>query len=157
MPRPSRPQQITPRPAGVPQPPTEHILVTQQTRFSAQYQGPLPPPEMLAAYDEVKPGTADRLITLLELQTNHRIDIEKTVIYGSVRRADRGLVWGGVVALTGMLASAGLGFSGHEASAVALGIADLVSLVGVFVLGNNRQKQDINEKAKQPPPSAPQK
>jgi hypothetical protein len=51
-----------------------------------QFQGPVPPPQMLAEYEKVLPGSADRLIrlterqlTLQENQSAHRISMEAAV------------------------------------------------------------------------------
>ena len=42
-----------------------------------RHEGPLPPPADLAAYEQVVPGLAERLVKAAESQTRHRHRIEK--------------------------------------------------------------------------------
>jgi uncharacterized membrane protein len=62
-------------------------------RMSQQYSftGPLPPPEVLAKYNETVPGLAERIICMAEQQAKHRQQIETTVIKSNsfVQRLDR--------------------------------------------------------------------
>lgn len=43
-------------------------------RISRYFEGPIPPPETLAKYEEIKPGLADRLVSMAErdLESRHR-------------------------------------------------------------------------------------
>lgn len=41
------------------------------------YQGPLPPAEHFAAYNDILPGAADRILTMAEKEAGHRHEIEK--------------------------------------------------------------------------------
>ncbi len=43
--------------------------------------GPLPPPELLAAYENIVPGAANRLLTSAEERAKHRQSVEKTALY----------------------------------------------------------------------------
>ena len=42
----------------------------------SHFSGPLPPPEMLARYEEIVPGVAERIVVVVEEQHRHRMDIE---------------------------------------------------------------------------------
>ena len=44
--------------------------------FSQKFSGPLPPPEMLAQYEDVVPGAAERIIVITEEQHRHRMSVE---------------------------------------------------------------------------------
>lgn len=44
---------------------------TVVTRRSQSYQGPLPPPQMMAGYEEVLPGLADRIMAMAEETSAH--------------------------------------------------------------------------------------
>lgn len=59
------------RQGGERTPPSSYYL-----QRSMLFSGPLPHPEMLRQYEEIQPGTADRLLALLEKQTAHRINDE---------------------------------------------------------------------------------
>lgn len=46
--------------------------VLEAAIFAAQFSGPLPPPEILRAYDEVVDGGANRIFDQWEAETRHR-------------------------------------------------------------------------------------
>lgn len=46
-------------------------------REASSFQGPLPPPRILHDYDQIVPGSAERIISLWENQVQHRQDLEK--------------------------------------------------------------------------------
>jgi len=53
---------------------TDVSQVVGQTHLHA---GPLPPPSTLQAYDQIHPGTAERIIRRWEQQTDHRHRLER--------------------------------------------------------------------------------
>ena len=55
---------ITPRELTLNEP--DEKQVQESGIVATRYQGPIPPPEMLAALERVKPGLADRVITMAE-------------------------------------------------------------------------------------------
>jgi len=80
----------------------------QILRGEARYHfsGPLPPPEILAKYNDIIPNAADRLISMVEKQEIHRQSLEKTVIDSDVQQSKRGL-WAGSV-LSGLVIISGI-------------------------------------------------
>lgn len=44
------------------------------------FEGPIPPPDMLAHYEEVLPGAAERIITLAERQQDDRTRVNERVL-----------------------------------------------------------------------------
>ncbi len=53
--------------------PSENQAILQHTSF----QGPIPHPEILAKYEDVLPGAADRIIQMAERESAHRQSLEK--------------------------------------------------------------------------------
>jgi uncharacterized membrane protein len=113
------------------------------------FSGPLPNPALLKAYDDILPGCAERIICMAESQANHRQSLEKTVIEGDTRRADKGLLAGFIVALVGLGSAVALVLTGHDLAGFALGGLDLVSLVSVFVYGTITRRSERAKKAEQ--------
>jgi len=70
-----------------------------QTHFTEISTGPLPPPSMLAEYDRIIPGAAERILNLAEQQTKHRIELEKSAIRSEISRSWTGLWMGLIVSL----------------------------------------------------------
>ena len=53
--------------------PGENQAIVQHTSF----QGPIPHPEILAEYEEILPGAADRILQMAEKESAHRHNLEK--------------------------------------------------------------------------------
>lgn len=53
----------------------KHVQQIQQHQIN-HYQGPIPPPDHLADYENIKPGFADRILKMAEDQANHRYALE---------------------------------------------------------------------------------
>jgi uncharacterized membrane protein len=137
--RSSREQQPTPEVAAAVE--QAQMLVQLQRHFA----GPLPDPDMLAGYERVLPGAAERIFAMAERQAEHRQALERTVVVGGHRRAWAGLIAGAVVALAFLVASYRLIQDGHALAGTILGTVDLTALVTVFVLGRASQRSSEDE------------
>jgi uncharacterized membrane protein len=113
---------------------------------SVCFSGPLPPPEILEHYEKICPGAADRIITMSESQSEHRKGLEKSVITSDISRANKGLIFGFIVGLVGLLGSVFLIGIGKGAYGVAIGAIDLVALVSVFVYGSQSRKKEREQR-----------
>src|SRR5437773_2627905 len=72
------------------EPYTRDVVMLAQTEIRAQVtSGPLPSPDILREYDLLVPGAAERFIARFEKQSEHRMHLERTVIEGDDRRANR--------------------------------------------------------------------
>jgi hypothetical protein len=108
------------------------------TQLQAQiqtYQGPVPPPEILAQLDALVPGTAALILGDAHDQTQHRIALEKKVVHHDIWRSWAGLGAGLVVAGGGLGLAAYMKSTGDSDGARIVGGIDLVGLVSVFVVG----------------------
>lgn len=110
------------RPQGRPVPAKQesHTHVVHEERLSIR-SGPLPAPQELAEYDLVVPGAADRIITRFEKQSDHRMNLETSVIKHDNVRAYLGMVGGFLLQAGVIWGTVKLGAGGHEWSAAALG------------------------------------
>ncbi len=111
------------------------------------FSGPLPDPSTLKRFDEVLPGTAERIIIMAEQQQSHRQMLEKTVVIGDGRRAMFGLGAGLFVAIAVLGVAAFLIYNGHDAAGTIIGGLDIVSLVAVFVYGSVSRRAERSGKA----------
>ena len=109
---------------------------------AASFSGPIPPPELLKQYDEIIPNGANRIVTMAEKQSSHRIGLERTVIRGDSIRAYLGLFTGFVFGVFAFYLSYRLIMAGHDKAGVILATTDVVSLVGTFVYGTRSRKQE---------------
>jgi uncharacterized membrane protein len=58
--------------------------------IQSEFSGPLPPPAILAQYDRVVPGAAERIITMAEEQSRHRRPMESQLVVSDIADARRG-------------------------------------------------------------------
>jgi uncharacterized membrane protein len=121
------------------QPKKMAIQVTAQSS-----SGPLPHPAILAQYNEIVPGAAERIIAMAEVQTQHRQQLEKAVIESDIRNSRLGLHYGLIIGLVAVLGGVACIVMGHEVGGSIVGGTGLTGLVGVFVYGS-RQKQKERE------------
>jgi uncharacterized membrane protein len=134
--RPASPE--TPAPDEPQQAQIRQIVAQVARRFS----GPLPPPDVLARYNDAVPNGAERIVAMAERQAEHRMRLEGRVITADIWRSYAGVVAGLVVALAFLYASYRLVDDGHELSGTLLATFDIVGLVGVFVYGTISQRRE---------------
>lgn len=108
-----------------------HIQVEEASTFS----GPLPPPDLLAEYDQVLPGLADRIVTMAEKEGDSRRKLQS--------RAMRLSEWGLLSAFTIPMTALGGGFylvlDDKNAEGMGIIIAAVASLLAVY-FGRDRGK-----------------
>lgn len=119
----------------------------EQRVVSVTWSAPLPPAEELERYAAIMPDLPSRLVANWENQTNHRIDLEKRVIQGDVRRANWGLILGWIFAMALLAGSVFLISTGHEGIGVTTLLIELAALGGTLVFSDFRRRQERNSKA----------
>ena len=118
-----------------------------RAQASISFQGPLPPPEFLARYDDVLANGAERIMALTENQSAHRQGLERSVVTHGLIRQYLGLLCGFVVAVVGYLVGWQVIVSGHEWGGVAIFGIDTTAVVGTFVYGTRLQRSELVAKA----------
>lgn len=101
----------------------------------SHYSGPLPDGESIRIYDEVIPNGGHRLMSTVEKQLDHRIDIEKTGVKRSFNQSSTGQWMGFAIAIIFGFIAWDLAKAGFTVAASILGTVDLVALVAVFITG----------------------
>lgn len=104
------------------------IKVTQ-SGSSYRFSGPMPHPDLYEKYEEVLPGSADRLLTLTEKQAEHRTNWEIKALDASIKHADRGQFFGLIVALAAIGGAIYLGSQGQN---IVGGFLVLASVIGIL-------------------------
>ncbi len=110
------------------------------------FSGPLPPPEVLKRFDEVVPGSAERIIKMAEGQFAHRTELERKVISSDIARSKLGQVLGFIIAIVGLICSVIISLYGNQIAGTILGVGTLASLVSVFMYGSRVRKEERERK-----------
>ena len=137
-------RQPVPQPA---KPDNLRQIVRHEISAMATFSGSLPPPAILAQYNDAVPDGAERIIVMAETQAKHRMALESRVVDADIKRANWGLAAGFVVAIAGLVASCLMVVGGHEVAGLVLGSLDLVSLVAVFVYGTVSRRGEREKRA----------
>ena len=95
----------------------------------------MPDGESLKVYNEIIPNGGDRLMSTVEKQLAHRIEIEKTGVTRTFNQSSTGQWMGFIIAVVFGLISWDLAKSGFTVAASILGTVDLVALVAIFITG----------------------
>jgi uncharacterized membrane protein len=110
------------------------------------FSGPLPPPEILARYNEILPGAAERIIAMAENQNVHRRELEKKVINGNVFSQNVGMILGFIIAMTAIIGGIWLASKGMATQGLAAILAAIAAPAGVFVYAKHQQKEELDKK-----------
>ena len=130
-------------------------LASLLTLQASQYHSPIPPPEIVAGYERVLPGSAERILAMAERQSGHRIRQEERVITSSIQREKTGQWMAFVLSLVVILGGIGLAWTGRSVTGLTMVIADLAALAGVFMYGRRAQEQERREKLEALEPKLP--
>jgi uncharacterized membrane protein len=119
--------------------------------------GPLPHPDIIAGYENVLPGAADRIMRMAEQEQVHRHGIDDhflEVQSGLARVGQRCAV---LIAITGLVVAGILGVANQPAAAAFIAGIDLLGLVGMFIIdvASGRQPKAPAQPTESPPSPAP--
>ncbi|HET6878684.1 MAG TPA: DUF2335 domain-containing protein [Pirellulales bacterium] len=120
-------------------------MTSQVTTTS--YTGPVPPPALLREYDEVVPGAAERILSMAEKQTTHRIELESIVVKGGATRSWVGLWLGFVIALVVCGVGLWVALAASPTAGATIITGTVAVLAGVFVYGQHSQRVEREHKA----------
>jgi uncharacterized membrane protein len=110
------------------------------------FSGPLPPPEILRKYEEVLPGSAERIISMAERQGSHRQDLESRVVSSNIMNEKMGMIFGFIICLVAISGGIYAVIQGKSAAGLSAIITPLGALVGVFIYGKAKQSKDLEQK-----------
>ena len=127
------------------------------------FSGPLPHPDHLREYENILPGSADRVIRMAEEQAQHRRQLETLVFTSNTKLEARGQILGFLIAITALVGGGYIMASGQSVWGAAVAISAVAGLSGLFVWKSRERKRELNEQVGIPadtgpaPPEPPQK
>ncbi len=121
------------------------FITSLSIQTSSAFRGPLPPPSILADYNDIINNGAERIMKMAENQSGHRIELEKHAIKEELKQSRRGQVFGFILAVFGIIAAFVLAYLDHDTVAGIFGTTTIVGLVTIFVIGKKRQSKEQEE------------
>ncbi len=130
--------------------------VIANTKFVAeQFHGPIPPPSILNEYEKLLPGSADRILSMAEKETQHRhkmetkaIDAEIEGLKNEASDTKRGQCFGLFIGVTAIISGAYTSVHGYPWSGTFIGAGGVAGLVSAFIAG---RKSDASHDRAEPP------
>lgn len=121
----------------------QHAVTRGVVAVTRAFEGPLPPPDILARYEEVLPGSAERILQMAEQEAEQRRALVASLVSADVSRARWGLWVGAFVALVAIVAATVMALAGHPWPGTVVIAVDLASVVGVFVYGTWFREREV--------------
>lgn len=113
------------------------------------YSGPLPPPAVLRQFEEILPGSAERIFAQFERQSEHRRSLEASVVANEITQSKRGTFAAFALGMTGLVIAAYFAYLGHPVSGATVGGVGLASLLTAFLTGVSSRRRERKDKAKE--------
>lgn len=111
------------------------------------WSAPLPPPDVLARYNEAFPGCAERIVNAADTQAKHRQHLESITIEGNVRSQTRGQWMAFILALVILLGGFLLIYLNKDILGTVFIGSDIAATVGIFIYGKRDQRHQLRRKA----------
>lgn len=116
-------------------------LSAQQT-----FVGPIPHPDVLKGYEEISTGFADRIITMAEKQSEHRMKMESEKIHAESRDSSRGVWFAFILGIGSLAAATAIALTGQNAASSIggslLGITGIGSIAVTFIKSTRISHRD---------------
>lgn len=119
----------------------EYSIETTRT-VSEEFLGPIPPPGVLAEYNQVLPGAANRIIAMAEKEAAHRHEMDKSLLQAQINGmkyeasdTKRGQVFGFLIGLAALFVGGACAYMRQEIAASFIGAGGIVGLVTAFIIG----------------------
>ncbi|MCK5130792.1 MAG: DUF2335 domain-containing protein [Candidatus Sabulitectum sp.] len=115
-------------------------IVATHHKVTTHYRGPLPPPKDIEHYNNSIPDGANRIMTMVETESQHRIEMEKKIVSSQISQSGRGQHYGLILGILGILAGSAVALLGHDWVGVTIAGSTAVSLVYAFISGQRSQR-----------------
>ena len=119
---------------------TKISILLGRINKSITFSGPIPHPTILKGYEEVLPGSADRILSMTEKEGEHRRKIETELVKNDNIRSYLGQIAGFTIAIVGLGGSIYLGINDKVWASGIMGAGTLTGLVTVFVTGDKERR-----------------
>lgn len=126
---------------------SQHPSNLQVQIRGSHFSGPLPRPDILAAYENTLPGAADRVISMAERQSAHREALEAKHLDAGIRAQQLGSVFAFILSLIVVLGGFLLLWQGKKVEGLGSLITAAAVLVGNFIYSKRQQRDEREEKS----------
>lgn len=122
------------------------IEITNQ-QYHEFYQGPLPPPNILEAYEKLYPESVKIIFSCFERQVNHRIDLENKVIKSDIKARTTGMILGFILGIISLCGALLLIYLDKKVEGFVLILIETGVLVGSFMYSKKEKIKELKDKS----------
>jgi uncharacterized membrane protein len=117
-----------------------------------QFSGPMPPPALLSHYEDICPGSADRMLRMAEQEAEHRRKTEEKIVNAQIEYSNKhfaearcGQICALLITLSALAAGVYTAVNGHEIAGSVIGVGGIGGIVTTFIFGRrDKQPQEAN-------------
>jgi uncharacterized membrane protein len=122
-------------------------IIAQQFREVSTFSGPLPPPEIVEYYNKIIPDGADRLLKMVEVQSEHRRNCETAGLNASISITKRGQNFAFILSVLGFTSAILCAYLGQPVPSSIIGGGTLIGLASLFIKGYWHKKLEKKNEA----------
>lgn len=116
----------------------QQFPVQTQVQVERFYTGPIPEPQALAAYENINPGLATRIVTMAEKEQGHRHKIENRRNWAQILTTLLGQVFGFIISTLAIGLGGFLLYYDKPVGGFVSLVSGVVMLAGAFIYRRNR-------------------
>ena len=126
--------------------------IVRQTKMES-HRGPIPSAAEMERYAQINPTLPDRIMSMVESQSEHRQIIEKIAVTDAGKQRTLGTVCAAAIGLAAIAGGTACIIAGYSAEGIVSILGTIVTLAGAFIYGTNSNKKERMQKWKevQPP------
>lgn len=113
------------------------VVSTVMMMMSEQFSGPIAHPRHLREYEEILPGSAERILAMAERQQAHNSEMERMIVSAQVSDQKRGMRYGLAALVVDIVAAVAVGFWGDTVLASAILAVGVAGVVVAFIKGRH--------------------
>jgi uncharacterized membrane protein len=110
------------------------------SQVSQEFSGPVPPPGLLAQYDKIIPGAAERILKMAENNSEHLINLDKKKLDAENTQLERGRKYSFKTVIIFALLTVIALFLHEEKAAIVIAGTTILGLVSIFISGRIHSK-----------------
>lgn len=127
--------------------------IIQAVSVSMGFSGPLPHPQILAGYEEIVPGAADRILRMAENEAKHRHSVDDQCVRADSRDSLLGIIAAFIIGMTCVVGGIVVILNDSEWLGAITGFilagGGMASIIGAFIHGT-RATWKMNNSPKEP-------
>jgi uncharacterized membrane protein len=114
--------------------------------YTEEYSGLIPHPRLMREWNDIVPGSAEKIFNRFEKQSDHRMQMENHVVKANNFKQYTGPIFGFIIAMTTILGGIYTALKGLTFLGGGLSFSGLAVLVGAFLVNTYQKPKETRIK-----------